>query len=364
MTFDKLPNSYVQGERGSTLQVLKNNSISITGGQFLMAAGYVPVAFRAGGVSSRLPAGAIALVSLKTKNETHITLLDSGNVPTLAVTVQNGSLVAMKTGDELTISRNGTARGVTTTNAVTYRTAKTRPDVPMLLVRNMLLNCRSIRLTNAWPYRQLDKRYGVGLASQQTSPPITEKAAAVLVPIAYLPAKPPDSWMSAHAVMSKISEGHYRLSSGTILAHAVQSLTVDTPQGSVTLEHGAVAIVSSQLRMTRVFSLIDHSRRGVLATSEDRTLSVEPGHELALLDATEAQVQRVILSDGIGHKDIKAMQLNPSHGLLTGEFSMGDLLAYHPLLQELRKSADKGDRDLVQSLIKTAAAIDTMELGQ
>jgi hypothetical protein len=363
MTFEKLRNSYIQGERGSTLQVHRNDSISLTSGQFVMAAGYVPVNFQAAGVSTRLPAGAIALVSLKSKNETHITLLDSGNVPTLSIKMQNGRLIALKTGDELTIARNDTARGVTT-NIATYRTAKTRPNVPMLLTRNILLNCRSMRLTNAWPYRQLDKRYGVGLARKQTSTPANEKAAAVLVPIAYIPAKPPDSWMSEHAVMTKVAEGHYRLSSGTILAHAIRPLTVDTPQGSVTLEDGAVAIISSQYRMTRIFSLTDRNRRGVLATTENRTLPVEPGRELALLDATEAQVRRVVLSDGIGHRDIKMMQLTANHGLITGEFSMGDLLAYHPLLQQLRKSADRGDRDLVESLIKTAAARDTMQLGQ
>lgn len=368
MTFERPPNTYVQGEKGSKLAVRKDKTVSIQSGQFLLGSRYAPVSFEAYGTNMRLPVGALALVSVKPNSQTRITLLDSGSSPGMTVKIANGTSVTMKPADDLVVASYttlGAAGGGSAVHPVAnatrrYKTTKTTADVHMLLTRNLLLNCHSIRLESAWPFERLDKQYGVGVAGKQ--PPA--KTASVLVPIAYSTTNPPNSWMSPHGVMSKLGEGHYFLSSGTVLARGKEPLIVDTPQGSVAIKEDAVVIISIQNKMTRIFNLIDHHRKGVVATALSRTIELSPGREAVLMDANATQVKRVVLDDGIGHKDIQIVQVDANHGLITGEFSMGDLLTQHPLLQRLRKSQEKVDRDLVKTLMKTAAAQTTMQLGQ
>jgi hypothetical protein len=365
--FERPPNIYLQGERGSKLLVRKNKTISLRSGQFLLGSHYAPVSFDAGGASMQLPVGALALVSVNASHQSHITLLDSGKASGMPVRIANGSSITLKPSDDLAVTSYaapGTARGGTAggkSNTVrTYRTAKTTANVHMLLTRNLLLNCHTIRLQSAWPYERLDKRSQTGVAAR----PPASATLPVLKPISYPAITPPNSWMSPHGLVSKLSEGHYFLSSGTILARAKEPLIVDTAQGSIAIKDDAVVIISIQDKMTRIFNLIDHHRNGVVATALGKTIELSSGREAVLMDASADQVNRVVLDDGIGHKDIKIVQVDANHGLITGEFSMGDLLTEHPLLQRLRKSQEKEDRDLVKSLMKTAAAQTTMELGQ
>ena len=185
-----------------------------------------------------------------------------------------------------------------------------------------------------------------------------------LLPVGYIQPHLTNTWMSAHAVITEITEGHYFLSSGSILANAKTPLLIDTPHGSVMVKQDSVAIISSQETMTRIFDLHDHHRNGVTAISGENSLNLNPGSEAALMDRNERDVNRVVLTDDIGHRNVRMVTIGGGRGMVTGDFSMGDLLAYHPLLQQLRKSPDKADQELVQSLLKTAAAMSSMNLGR
>ncbi len=365
MTFDRQQNSYAQGVKGSRFALRNDRTISIQSGQFLLGARYSPVSFRTMGTNLRLPAGGLALVTIKGNNQTSITLLDKGRSEGVFVEIAGGSAVKLIQADELTVASysstdNRSKAGRSAAAGLRYKTSKTKADIQVLLANNMLLNCHTIRLQNAWPYKRLDTIYGVGLARKAPVKPSAAKSATGLLPIAYVSVTPADCWMSPHGVVTKIAEGHFYLRSGSILARGKQPITVDTPQGSVTVKEDAVAIISIQNKMTRVMNLIDHHRKGVVATSMNRVLELSPGREAVLVVATAEQIKRVVLDDAIGHKDIQTVQIDPEHGLITGQFAMGDLLAQHPLLQRLRKSEDKADQDLVKSLMKTAAAQATM----
>jgi hypothetical protein len=358
----------VQGEKGSQLLVRQNRTISIKSGQFVLGSHYLPVKFETYGATMQLPAGALALVSVKPNSESRITLLSSGSSPGMPVQISNGTYITMKATDDLVVrsyAPSRTTRGGATAGSNTvrrYKTTKTTADMNMLLSRNVLLNCHTLRLESTWPYERLYKQSGVGFAGKQ---PLADTA-PILKPIAYATTSPPppNVWMSPHGALSKLGAGHYFLSSGTVLARGKEPLVVDTPQGSVAIKEDAVVIISIQNRMTRILNLIDHHRKGVIATALNRTIDLSPGREAVLIDANAAQINRVVLDDGIGHKDMQAEQVDAGHGLIMGEFSMGDLLTQHPLLQQLRKSQAKEDQDLVKALMKTAASQTTMEFGQ
>lgn len=367
MTFAPEPNSFFQGEKGSTLLAQKGRAISLKSGQFLIGSQYTPISFSTLGTSTRLPSGALALVSVKANKETIITLLERGNATEASVKVTGGGYVGLKERDELrvasyTTSSNGTPRASVKPAGATslrYNSTKTTVSIPRLMERNLLLCCRTVRLQNSWPYEKLDRKYGVGLARRIPAAP-GEKAAGLYIPIAHVTAKPMDSWTSDHAALTKISEGHYFLSAGTILARGKQPLIVDTPHGSVSIKEDSVALVSIQNKMTRVFNLNDHHHNGVTTTVGNSSAELSPGREAIFVDASEAQIQRIVLNDGIGHKDLRIQQQNARIGIILGQYSMGDLLTQHPLLQQLRKSEDKSDKALVNALIKTAAAQATM----
>jgi hypothetical protein len=346
MIFDRPWKGYVQGERGSTLLVRKNRNISIRNGQFLLGTQLASMSFATSATSTLLPARAIALVSSK-GNQVRITLLDSGSASSVPVRLANSSLVTLKPNEELLVT---TYPAVSTKSGVRYQTTKTAINPQTLLTRNVLFNCTSVRITHRWPYEQLFRRSEIRVAAP------APKAASPIVPIAYPSVTPPDSSMSEHATMRKISEGHFFLSTGTVMARAKEPMTVDTPQGSIEIKQDAIAIISVQNKLTRVMNLIDHHRNGVVANTAGKSLELGAGREAVFVDAAASEIDRLVLDDGIGHKNMKIIQIDENHGLITGQFSMGDLITRHPLLQRLRKSEDKSDRDLVNALIKTAAA--------
>jgi len=374
MTFDNLRNNYFQAETGSVFLAQKtNNNISLRSGQFFAGAGETAMRFESPGVNMTLPKKALALITVRRNKQTSITLLDSGNSPNVFVNVayqQRG--IALKSGDVLEVTpaafSSGAPKIATTRNVqnVRYTAHKSKANMVNLLERNMLLNCRHLRLAQAWPYEQLDHRYGrFGQRLAQPQPRITGSVTEVIRPIAYIQPSLPNAWMSARAVVKEIANGHYFLSSGTILAHATIPLIFDTPNGTVTVKQNSVALISSQETMTRVFDLHDERRNGVVAVSGQTSLNLNPGSEVALMARSQGDISRVVLGDNIGHKNIRVMKIGGGHGrgMVTGEFSMSDLLAYHPLLQKLRKSTDKNDQELVKSLMKTAAARASMDFG-
>jgi len=57
------------------------------------------------------------------------------------------------------------------------------------------------------------------------------------------------------------------------------------------------------------------------------------------------------------------LKVSENQNVITGRFSMTDVLAYQPLLRKLRNSQNKNDKQLLGSLIKTAAARATMDEG-
>jgi hypothetical protein len=385
MTFGKLRNSYIQAERGSTLFVQKsNNIISLKTGQFFIGAGDTPLHLQAPGLHMALPPKAIALVTVRRNKETRFVLMDSGNSSNIFANVayqQRG--IGLKSADELIViprpartpvnASKSIARKAERVEDFQYTTRKGRANVGELLERNQLLNCRYFRLANAWPYQQLEHRYGSRLAGKQRFTGYVPKLSKerivtipeeVLKPIVYIQPNIPNAWMSAHAVVTEIKSGHYFLASGSILAHTKTPLIVDTPHGAIMLKKDSVVLISSQATMTRVFNLYDCQTSGVLAIAGKRSLKLVPGSEVALMERSEGDISRIVLDDSIGHKNMRIVKAGDGRGMITGEFSMGDLLAYHPLLQKLRKSTDKVDQDLIKSLMKTAAARSTMDFGE
>ncbi len=305
--------------------------------------------------------------------ESRITLLDNGNAANVFVSIAyQTKKVEMKPTEQLVITsaprpvptKQQLANGIRPVNHAQYRAHKSQADMGLMLERNFLLNCRVIRLANAWPYKRLDQRYGLALRSRTTvNIPRPSSVAVELLPIAMTSITLPDSWPSSRAVLTDAADGHYNLRSGSILIHATKAMTIDTPHGSIFLEEGPVVLISSQEKMTRVFNLHDQKKGSVTLLDQEKTMKLEIGHEAALMDGNQVDISRVILDDNIGHKDLKAIRVDEAHGMVTGEFSMGDMVVYQPLLQQLRKSKSKSDHDLVEKLIKSAAARQTMELG-
>jgi hypothetical protein len=389
MTFAKLPNSYVQGAKGSTMVAQQDGIIALQNGQFFVGAGDSPLKFQAAGIKMTLPSRALALVTTKKNKQTQIVFLDGGKASSAYVNVAyQKNLIAMQPADQLFVNptsasgatsaihrlgatktqiKGGPGNGPDTNYyrfgaPLGYTTHKSKANMGTMLERYMLLNCRTLRLVEAWPYKKLDERYGLALR-QQAVASLQNNNTVTLTPVMYTQHNLPNTWTSSHAVLKDTNDGHYNLSSGSILVHVKSPVIVDTPHGSVMLKEGCVALISSQPTMTRVFNLEDRHMGSVEVIVEDKSLPLNQGSEAALMDRGTDDISRVILSDNIGHKNMQVINVDESHGIVTGQFSMGDMISYHPLLIRLRSSSDKKDRDLVQYLIKTAAARQTMDSG-
>ena len=313
-----------------------------------------------------LPPNAIAMISVTPKKESRVTILDSGKSGVF-VTVGYQKMVLQPT-DQLLISQ------IPSSDIAhpRYTSRKSKADVAPMLQRQFMLNCRTFTLMNAWPYKKLEDRYKLAFRQRLTSElqPKMPETRNKFMPIDYtvtLKSKIvsqqdlPNSWMSTHAELRQ--DGHFYLNSGSILIHASTPMVVETPEGSVFMKKDVVALISAQKDMTRVFNLKDKHRGSLIVVQKNRSVKLDQGREAALMSMDSRNISRVVLGDEIGHKNLFAQRVDDKHGIVIGEFSMADMLAYQPLLRMLRSSTNATDKDLVEDLIKTAAAKATMDLG-
>jgi hypothetical protein len=372
MTFDQFPNSYIQSEKGSTLFVHKNhNIISLKTGQFFIGGGNVPLHFQAPGLNIVLPPKALALVTVKRNQESRIVVLDSGKTKNGLVNVAYEQYAtSLHPGDNLVVVPHTTAGSSRSGKKISmanervenlhYTATKSTGNVRTTVRMNVLLNCVSVNLPYTWPYQQLEQHYGVKFAgrqkftSQLQQKDLIKIPAQIAKPVVYVQPNIPDVWMSPHAVVVPINDGHYFIASGSILVHAKTPILVDTPNGSITLKPNCVALISSQATMTRIFDLYDHHRDSITAVAGETSMKLMPGSEVALIEGNESDINRVILKDDIGHKDMRIVRASNGRGMVSGDFSMNDMLSYQPLLEQLNKSPDKLDKVLFHSLMKTA----------
>ncbi len=178
-------------------------------------------------------------------------------------------------------------------------------------------------------------------------------------PVSYLGAGvPTDVRFSENAELVTVGAGHYRLVKGSVLTTADKELTIDTKDGTVVSRGGAVALISSEGGITRVYDLNDRQKGDVRVLADRHSYDLLPGCEVGVVrGATKAEAVQRVRAAQMGRRKMQIVQVNENTQLVTNDFSLVDVLHGSSLLANLNKSAVASDRRLFADILKMAAVL-------
>ncbi len=188
--------------------------------------------------------------------------------------------------------------------------------------------------------------------------------------------------LSGKAQLFEQDQLHYRIGCGCALIQCnSETLRIDTCHAQVFAKRGAAFVVdnggansmdtapqkerSSGVAalpdsITRVLNLSDHERDSVRVVLGNRHISLNPGEELIVVRGTRGQADRLIQYSSIKFRRPTVTPLDENMQIVVFEFSLGDALKNCAIFTSLSASPLDSDHKLLNDLIKTAAAVNTM----
>jgi hypothetical protein len=158
----------------------------------------------------------------------------------------------------------------------------------------------------------------------------------------------------------RVSDGVYKLDRGGAYVSPAEAARVDIPGGSVFVGGHNTVYISVEKRITRVMDLHDSSAKSVRVVYNQHLLPLYPGAELNIVDADQVHAGDVIMSDGIGRREMRILSFEEGGFVVVDDFSITNALANVPRLKELYRSDAKEDRASVAAMLKMAAILSYM----
>jgi YVTN family beta-propeller protein len=136
---------------------------------------------------------------------------------------------------------------------------------------------------------------------------------------------------------------------------------VETPMGTVHIGAGAAVLVYVQPgKALSVYNLHDEHREDVSITANGHEISVAPGTHSTIANGAVSDFAKVNGLDVIAHRNVRSA--NPAGlSMFSSEFSITSAMTGLNLLQSMRASSDKAQRDVVDDILKNAAIL--MQMG-
>ena len=153
---------------------------------------------------------------------------------------------------------------------------------------------------------------------------------------------------------------------GRIFVTADEDITINTPFASVSLKQGDVVLISVQAGVLAIYDLHDKSLGDVKVKIGNSTVRLSPGTAFYLTQDKSASINRLNV-EGFPLRGVVRAQFNGADAELsayTAEFSMPAALSKIDVFSKAFSSRLAGDRKMVRSLCKAAAALSVLNRNQ
>lgn len=158
----------------------------------------------------------------------------------------------------------------------------------------------------------------------------------------------------------RVSNGVYKLDSGDAFITPAEASRVDVPGASVFIGGHNCVFISVERRITRIMDLNDTTAKSVRVVYKQHLLPLYPGSELSIVDADQQRAGDIIMSDGIGRREMRILAFEDSSFVVIDDFSLTNAISNIPRLSDLYRSQSKEDRAYVASILKMAAILSYM----
>lgn len=166
--------------------------------------------------------------------------------------------------------------------------------------------------------------------------------------------------LSGEAKLYRVDQGRYKLGCGCILVHTEKPLFLNTCRADIMARPGATIVVGTKKEVTRVLNLSDRKRDSVRIIFGKNHISLNPGEELAVVSAGASNVDKAATEYVIRYRNVQEVSVSPEYVALLFEFSLADAMKHCLIFKQLTESPQQEDKGLLNEIIKTAAAVNTM----
>lgn len=388
--------SMMRGQVGTEFEVNHERTILLKDGRMLVGTGSDGINMKVAGQNLSLKPETLALIETRANKPIRVTVIDSDQKDAVTVTKNDQAIAYLDKGqeaimadtplaDEELIPVDGVERqaigGTIVKEGVqvhksTLAVQELMQKDPFLAtchkrkekdkLSNISFDSSSTKLelgsvTNAWQpvaYRQNDSDSSVEFVAELPTVPGKYQCAAnggwqlvSLTPVA------PNVRLGEGSSFKQLGLNHYRLLSGAAIIEAIDDTKVELRSGWIRATKGAIVLALCDGQTARVQSLCDKGVGKVFLISDNKSLPLIPGQEAIVLLGSGAKVERAISGDSVGRRRMKVTSITDSIQLVTAEFSLVDKLNKDGLLKLLRRSTEKKDQKMVNSIMKSAAAL-------
>lgn len=409
--------TYVQSMPDAKFQVAQTGTLELNSGEMLAIAGDKSLRVETDVAAVMLEPGAVALIKAAKNGEadSSVIVVNEPRHGGVAVRVPGGQFYALHASEKLTISNRGPIAGKH--NAPTghiekdgipvggdYYVLQAKVNLNRLMSENPLVSCVYKQIPGehkkAPEYERKSEMlaFNTTAGSDELLKPVayqtvnaysplsgsatqvsldgnsqlvlpksgcracnTEKhlhLALVTAPEYQLPTVSSVAEAAVKPAVSRVAADQFEMSEGESLFAPSRKLSVKTDHGIVNINKGAIVMIITNGKGTRVLDLHDVGLNDVKVAFDNRVVTLHPGQELDLVQGDVAEGKRLMADpDNIAHRRTKVSNYGDNMVAVTSDFSLVNALTMHPLLVQLNRSADPADKKLLDTLCKTTAAL-------
>jgi hypothetical protein len=166
--------------------------------------------------------------------------------------------------------------------------------------------------------------------------------------------------LSGEAKLYQLEPGRYKLGCGCVLVHTEEPISITTCRADITTRAGATIVIGTKKEVTRVLNLSDRKHDSVRIVFGKNHIPLNPGEEIAVVSAGASDVDKAATEYVIRYRNVQEVAVSPDYVALLFEFSLADAMKHCLIFKQLHESPRQEDRKLLDEIIKTAAAVNTV----
>jgi len=369
-TIDGGSQLFAWGSSGTTLST-DQGRMGLHTGRLLVDNGKQPLTIGARLCSIRINPGVTAVIEQHPQQPVRIMVVGGPSKPSLRVKPLGkvGRYIWLLPGEELILSDRTLPEAVDS-DRLERHAAPLAEDIPGLDSRKQSFSREdfarqelarvnaAIKVSGTAAYKRLEEHLleDIDRVSSDLLPETSSSPAVA----AKAPAKargPLHMLASGGSELSQQADGAIRLRTGSFFLDANHNAKLETNLGEILIDDGALLSVQVGSGSTRVSALSGPGDVSLLVDKHKITLG--PGQEALITDHSPT-AEDTTPKDGIGRRDAHPKRSDSGIFVTLADFSMVSMIDSADHLRLVRRPRSARERQLLQHLLKTAAAVETL----